>query len=35
MITVGGTKNNDAVVRGVLISKFHAFFRLVDPHREH
>jgi FHA domain-containing protein len=34
MITVGRTKNNDIVVSDVLISKFHAFFRLVDDHHE-
>jgi hypothetical protein len=34
MITVGRTKNNDIVVSDVLISKFHAFFRVVDDHHE-
>src|SRR4051794_40548232 len=28
MITVGRTKNNDIVIPDVMISKFHAFFRL-------
>jgi hypothetical protein len=34
MITVGRTKNSDVVIPDVLISKFHAFFRLVDSHHE-
>jgi hypothetical protein len=34
MITVGRTKNNDIVLSDVLISKFHAFFRIVDDHHE-
>ena len=34
MITVGRTKNNDVVIADVLISKFHAFFRLIDAHHE-
>lgn len=34
MITVGRTKNNDIVIADVLISKFHAFFRVVDDHHE-
>jgi hypothetical protein len=34
MITVGRTKNNDVVIPDVLISKFHAFFRLVDADYE-
>jgi len=34
MITVGRTKNNDIVIPDVLISKFHAFFRVVDDHHE-
>jgi hypothetical protein len=34
MITVGRTRNNDVVIADALISKFHAFFRLVDDHHE-
>ena len=34
MITVGRTKNNDVVIADVAISKFHAFFRIVDKHYE-
>ena len=34
MITVGRTRSNDVVIPDVLISKFHAFFRLVDDHLE-
>ena len=34
MITVGRTRNNDVVIPDVLISKFHAFFRIVDKHHE-
>jgi len=34
MITVGRTKNNDVVIADVLISKFHAFFRVVDARYE-
>jgi hypothetical protein len=30
MITVGRTKNNDVVLADPMISKFHAYFRLVD-----
>lgn len=34
MITVGRTRNNDVVIADVLISKFHAFFRIVGQHHE-
>ena len=34
MITIGRTKANDVVIPDVAISKFHAFFRLVDKHYE-
>jgi hypothetical protein len=34
MITIGRTKNNDVVVPDVLISKLHAFFRLVGGRHE-
>jgi pSer/pThr/pTyr-binding forkhead associated (FHA) protein len=34
MITVGRTKNNDVVIADALMSKFHAFFRIVDDHHE-
>jgi hypothetical protein len=34
MITVGRTKNNDVIIADVAISKFHAFFRIVDKHYE-
>jgi hypothetical protein len=34
MITVGRTRNNDVVIADVGISKFHAFFRLVDGNHE-
>lgn len=34
MITVGRTKSNDVVIADVAISKFHAFFRIVDDHHE-
>jgi pSer/pThr/pTyr-binding forkhead associated (FHA) protein len=34
MITVGRTRNNDVVVADVLVSKFHAFFRVLDDHYE-
>src|SRR5580765_4715477 len=34
MITIGRTKNNDIVIADVLISKFHAFFRVVADHHE-
>lgn len=34
MITVGRTKSNDVVIADALISKFHAFFRLVDGQHE-
>ena len=30
MITVGRTKNNDVVLADPLVSKFHAYFRLID-----
>jgi hypothetical protein len=30
MITVGRTKNNDVVLIDLMVSKFHAYFRLVD-----
>jgi hypothetical protein len=30
MITVGRTKNNDVVLADPLVSKFHAYFRLLD-----
>jgi hypothetical protein len=34
MITVGRTRNNDVVIADVLVSKFHAFFRVLDEHYE-
>ena len=34
MVTVGRTKNNDVVLSDFLISKLHAFFRIVDQHYE-
>ena len=30
MITVGRTKNNDVVIADPLVSKFHAYFRVLD-----
>jgi pSer/pThr/pTyr-binding forkhead associated (FHA) protein len=30
MITVGRTRNNDVVLADPMISKFHAYFRLID-----
>src|SRR5437667_7441007 len=30
MITVGRARNNDIIVPGAMVSKFHAFFRQID-----
>lgn len=34
MITVGRTRNNDIVLNDVSVSKFHAYFRIVDDQLE-